>query len=109
MVRCQLCGCAQEQAWPRISDESRDEFSDFGFSFDANRLSKAITAGCRACALLGEGIEHFQPLEKLVNPPGGLMYFCNGRTSDGAWLVGLKEEPDSKLVLEFVESKGEKF
>jgi hypothetical protein len=71
-------------------------------------LANAILAGCLACKLIKEGIDHFKPVYDLKNGEGELReYFICYRVTDSGWLVnlpGLDGHPE--MVLEFVDSVG---
>jgi hypothetical protein len=102
---CKLCLCDKAQAWPRICNPKRS--LDFHYrSFRGADMMKAILDGCRACELLKDGIEHFQPLRLLeeLEEERARFPLTIHRDTDDRWIVDLGNRP--KLVLEFTESLG---
>jgi hypothetical protein len=101
---CKLCGCDRGQAWPRIL--LRREYCFFlkspWFSFE---MDDAIRAGCRACALLKEGIEKFVNLDS-----GSItVILFRYREIDEAWLASINMMNGEKISLEFVDGLGDSF
>jgi hypothetical protein len=81
---CELCQCDRASAWPRVFLRDGEKDEERGFLLAGIKIPNAIDAGCRACALLKEGVELFHSLQSLKPFDGDFGHFCNRRAIDKA-------------------------
>jgi hypothetical protein len=102
-----LCGCDRGQAWPRIVLTEKK----YGFSFKLAReqlgIDNAIRDGCRACALLKEGIGRFVDLD--LNSTQVKDIWVGLRKIDDAWLASLDMVDGKTMTLELIDGSGDYF